>query len=155
MDRRISVRGIALHEGKLLCVKLKQYEGADMKSTGYWCLPGGKLEAGEGLVDGVSREMVEETGVQPDVGSLLYVQQFEYEGRDYLEFFFHIRNGADYVGIDLGKSSHGPIEIAEIGYIDPHSSEVLPRFLGTDDLAAQAAGTSAPKIFSYIERIPG
>lgn len=138
-----------MQDGKLLAVKLKPYTGSITKSAGYWCLPGGGLEDGESLIDGVTREMIEETGVSPDVGNLLYIQQFSYQDVDYLEFFFHIRNGQDYGTIDLSKTSHGDTEIAEIAFIDPANSDIKPLFLATEDLIAKAISNSPATIFSY------
>lgn len=154
MTRRISVRGIVLHEGKLLCVRLKPYKGSLREgaeaATDYWCLPGGGLEDGEALVAGVTREMVEETGVNPVVGNLLYIQQFIHGEKDYIEFFFHITNSQDYLDIDLSKSTHGAEEIAEIGFIDPAGLYVLPKFLSSEALHGQAASNGPPKIFNLL-----
>ena len=41
--------------------------------AGQWSLPGGTLEVGETLESGVAREMVEETGLIVDVGSIVEV----------------------------------------------------------------------------------
>jgi len=136
--RKITTRGVVLHDGKLLAVKLKQYKGALPGAGGYWCIPGGKLDAGESLEDGVRREMLEETGVPAEVGNLLYVQQFSANGWEYLEFFYHITNSQDYLDIDLGKSSHGDEEIAEIAFIDPKEHTVKPVFFTQEDLQADA-----------------
>lgn len=135
MIRRVSVRGISLHDGKLLCVRLKSYDGS-LRSQGgdYWCLPGGGLEDGEALLDGIDREMIEETGVRPSVGRLLYIQQFAHGDKEFLEFFFHIKNAADYLHLDLNATSHGALEIAEIAFIDPKNARVLPEFLATEPL---------------------
>lgn len=145
---------MVLHEGKLLCVRLKPYKGSLREgaeaATDYWCLPGGGLEDGESLVAGVTREMVEETGVNPVVGNLLYIQQFMHGDKDYLEFFFHITNSQDYLDIDLSKSSHGLEEIAEIGFIDPAKLYVMPTFLSTEALQDHAATNGPPKIFSFL-----
>ncbi len=137
------MRGIVFYKGKLLCVKLKPYHNAIRGD--WWCLPGGGLDHGEGIIAGVTREMVEETGVTPKVGELLYVHQFTHAGTDFLEFFFHITNGEDYLDIDLSKASHAADEIAEIAFVDPKTTEVRPEFLGTDPLAKiiAAAGPSA------------
>lgn len=140
MIRRISVRGIVLHEGKLLCVRLKAYKEHLKRDNSYWCLPGGGLDDGEALIDGVKREMVEETGVEARVGDLLYVQQFTHGEKDYLEFFFHITNTQDYLNIDLANSTHGETEIEEIEFIDPKTVRVLPEFLAIENLAEQASG---------------
>jgi len=150
MIRRIAVRGIALHEGKLFAVRLKAYKEHLKRDNGYWCIPGGKLEEGESLHDCIAREMFEETGVQPVVGNLLYVQQFVHDNKDTIEFFFHITNGADYLSVDLAHTSHGLEEIEEFGFIDPSQvSRILPEFLATEDLVAQAAAGTT-KIFSRL-----
>ena len=150
MIRRVSVRGIVLHEGKLLCVRLKKYKEQHLKQdNSYWCLPGGGLDEGEALLDGVKREMVEETGVIPEVGSLLYVQQFTFGEKDYLEFFFHITNSQDYLNIDLSQSTHGEAEIEQIEFIDPAAQHVLPEFLGTE-LSELVASGQPTRIISRL-----
>jgi ADP-ribose pyrophosphatase YjhB (NUDIX family) len=41
--------------------------------NGRWCLPGGAMEAGESLMEGCAREVMEETGLQVKVGRLIAV----------------------------------------------------------------------------------
>lgn len=135
-----------MHEGKLLCVRHK--EGENAISGRAWCLPGGGLDPGEALLPAVEREMVEETGVKPQVGNLLYIQQFAFEDREFLELFFHVTNAEDYLNIDLSGTSHGATEIDEIAFIDPSISDVLPKFLSTEPLEAMIASAGPPKIFS-------
>jgi ADP-ribose pyrophosphatase YjhB (NUDIX family) len=150
VPRRISVRGIVLHDGKLLCCKLKPYKGS-LTSEGpkpYWCLPGGGLDPEEALLDGMRREMVEETGIEPSVGNLLYIQQFTFRGVEYLEFFFHITNAKDYLHIDLSQTSHGEAEIEAIDFIDPTKEYVLPLFLSSEPLTEQAVKGTV-KLFAH------
>lgn len=151
MVRRISVRGIVLRDGKLLCVRLKPYDGKlRTQHDDYWCLPGGGLEDGESLVDGISREMIEETGIRPVLGNVLYVQQFTHSEKDYLEFFFHITNADDYLHIDLAETSHGEKEIAEIDFIDPKAVWVLPEFLATEQLQEVASSCGPVRVISRL-----
>ena len=150
MVRRVSVRGIVLHEGKLLCVRLKKYKEHIKQDNSYWCLPGGGLVEGEALLDGVRREMIEETGITPEVGNLLYVQQFTFGEKDYLEFFFHITNSQDYLNIDLSQSTHGEAEIEQIEFIDPANEHVLPEFLGTENLSEFVASGQSTRIISRL-----
>jgi 8-oxo-dGTP diphosphatase len=150
MTRRVAVRGIVLHEDKLLCVKLKPYRGHLKRDNSYWCLPGGGLDEGETLLDGIEREMVEETGIKPVVGNLLYVQQFTHGEKDYPEFFFHITNGEDYIDIDLSKTTHGLEEIEEIDFIDPTTAHILPEFLKTEALFRHATGDKPAIIISRL-----
>lgn len=149
MMRKVTVRGMVLHEGKLLCVRLKPYKDHLKRDNSYWCLPGGGLDEGEALIAGVEREMLEETGIKPVVGGLLYVQQFTHDDKDYLEFFFHITNGEDYLHIDLTKTSHGMEEIEEIDFIDPATAHILPEFLKTEPLS-HVATNSSTKVISRL-----
>jgi 8-oxo-dGTP diphosphatase len=150
MTRKITTRGIVLHDGKLLCARLKPYNDPERtEAHDFWCLPGGKLEPGESLAAGVEREMIEETGVKPVIGNLLYVQQFTDGEHEFLEFFFHVTNDQDYLAIDLSTTTHGETEIEEIGFVDPKNTVILPDFLRTDDIAAHAAANQPPKLFYY------
>lgn len=136
MERRIGVRGIAYKDGKLLSVLHKDHDG---NPVDWWAIPGGGLDPGESIEQCVAREMIEETGIEPKIGRLLFVQQFPFtrhtgEVREQMEFFFHLENPEAYEAIDLTTTTHGAQELAEISWIDPKSSNVLPEFLQTIDL---------------------
>jgi ADP-ribose pyrophosphatase YjhB (NUDIX family) len=141
LTRRISVRGVAIHDNKLLCVRHKN-------GPEYWALPGGGLEAGEALTAGVERELIEETGVKPVVGNLLYIQQFKEDDKEYLEFFFHIINSQDYMSVDLAATTHGVLELEAIEFVDPSANYVLPKFLSTEKLGDFIASKQPTRIFS-------
>ncbi|HYH74423.1 MAG TPA: NUDIX hydrolase [Candidatus Saccharimonadales bacterium] len=151
MIRRISVRAIVVHEGKLLCVRLNPYRGSlRAESEEYWCLPGGGLDEGESLTDGAIREMVEETGIKPELGKLSYVQQFIYEDKDYIEFFFNVKNVEDYLNIDLSKTTHGELEIAEIAFVNPADVVIKPEFLATEPLMEVIASNGPTRVISRL-----
>jgi len=153
MNRHVTVRGIILLGEKLLCVTLKPYAGKPINGTdNYWCLPGGKVDIGEPLIPALERELVEELGIRPVVGNLLYVQQFTHGETEKLEFFFHVTNGKDYLQVDLGKTSHGHLEIDQVDFVDPARDFVLPQFLRTEPLAEHAANGGAPKFFNNIDK---
>jgi hypothetical protein len=84
--------------------------------------------------------MIEETGVAPKIGKLLFIQQFNDGKREQLEFFFHVENAEDYETIDLAATSHGEIEVSNYGFIDPTTEVVLPKFLATLDIASYIDG---------------
>lgn len=130
--RRITVRGIIVKGRRVLAQELKP--GSDGKKRDYWCTPGGGLEPNEPLLDGLRREMIEETGVDPVIGKLLFVQQYEDDEKEYIEFFFHITNTHDYEAIDLAATTHGPVEIENVAFIDPATHNLLPAFLQSVDL---------------------
>ena len=148
MKQRITTRAIVLHDGKLLCVRKKSAVGSTAVENSYWNLPGGGLDPNESLADGLRREMMEETGIAATVGSLMYIQQFADEDTEYLEFFFHVTNGADYLAIELSKTTHGLEEIAEIAFIDPTTMKVKPDFLMTEPLSERT--DSATTIISFL-----
>lgn len=124
--RRVTVRGIIIKDGKLFAQRLNKKDGG---VNDYWCTPGGGLDDGESLLDGLTREIIEETGVAPVIGRLLFVQQYADDKREYLEFFFEITNADDYEQIDLHSTSHGAAEVAEYGFIDVAKERILPESL--------------------------
>ncbi len=146
MMKRVAVLGVVVHDGKLLCVKHKSYNKPRIED--FWCIPGGGVDDNEALQDALNREMIEETDIKPDIGGLLYIQQFKDSEREHLEFFFHITNPKDYLNIDLSKSTHGEIEIAKIDFIDPSKNNILPKFLMTGSL--ENLSNQPTKIFSYL-----
>ncbi|MDO4781118.1 MAG: NUDIX hydrolase [Candidatus Saccharibacteria bacterium] len=137
--RRVNVRGIIVNDkGELFCQRLT---ARDRDGRDFWCTPGGGLDMGESLLDGLRREMIEETGVAPEIGRLLFVQQFAEDGdrsahgpSEQLEFFFHITNWQDYQQIDLAATTHGMLEVATCGFVDPKSTVILPAHLTEIDV---------------------
>lgn len=151
-QRRVCVRGVILNDkGEIFCQELKDKNG---KSKGFWCTPGGGLDPLESLKEGLTREMVEETGIKPKIGKLLFIQQFNeiktegYKNKELLEFFFEITNWQDYLNIDLDKTSHGNIEIFSNKFVNPKEVKILPDFLADVDFS----DTSSVKIFNYLEK---
>lgn len=134
MNRRISVRAMVLHDNKLLCVRQRSNNLVTQPANGVWNLPGGGLDIGESLIDCLKREMIEETGIEAVVGNLMYIQQFQFNDTEYLEFFFNVTNSEDYLDIDLSKTTHGEEELIEIGLVDPKNTSILPKFLMTEPI---------------------
>lgn len=134
--RRINVRAIIYKDGKLLAVT---HKAADSRMPRYYFIPGGGLDPHESLIDGVKRELLEETGVVAKVGKLLFVQQFASERAGYteeLEFFFEVTNASDFERIDLSATTHGGEELSVCEFVDPAQVELRPAFLQDLDIAS-------------------
>lgn len=149
-SRRTCVRGLIEKDGKLFAQKIIKKDGS---VTDYWCAPGGGVDPLESLHDALVREMIEETGVTPRIGRLVLVQQFATHGQsshgenEQLEFFFEITNANDYETINLAETSHGNIEIAEYGFIDPTTENILPTILRSPEFSASLHDSQAAVLF--------
>jgi ADP-ribose pyrophosphatase YjhB (NUDIX family) len=64
----VGVGGVIVRDGQVVLIKRK-YEPL----AGQWSLPGGTLELGESIEAGVAREMLEETGLEVEVGPVVEV----------------------------------------------------------------------------------
>lgn len=152
--RRVCVRGIIYKDGKLFCQQLKKQGGV---ASDFWCTPGGGLDPLEPLIDGLKREMIEETGVAPEIGRLLFIQQyadsanFSYDEEEQLEFFFHIKNADDYETIDE-SASHFDAEIFSCEFVDPKTEHVLPKFLRHIDIQQYIDTDQSPYIYTEFSR---
>jgi len=62
----------------------------DPKNSGNWGIPGGKIEHGETLLEGVKRECIEEIGYFPDTAKLIPIQKFVNNQFVYHTFFCKI-----------------------------------------------------------------
>ncbi|MCA9343163.1 NUDIX hydrolase [Candidatus Saccharibacteria bacterium] len=150
MSRRIAVRAVVVHDDKLFCVRHKAYAG--MAERTYWCAPGGGVDEGEELIQALEREIIEEVGIKPKVGNLLYIQQYtdQENGREQLEFFFHVTNTSDFLVVDAQEASHHDIEIEEFDFIGKNDKKkILPKFLLEEDTQAHINSNSPTKIFNY------
>lgn len=117
------VSGIVLVESKILLVKNKHLEKPDNK---FWSLPGGGVEEGESLEQALKREMLEETGVKPEIGPLLFINEYRNEAGKFLppNFIFLINNPQDFANADFSVASHS-FELADIKFFDLNTEEEI------------------------------
>jgi 8-oxo-dGTP diphosphatase len=122
----IRCRAIIFDEGKLLVVKHPH-------DTSFAVLPGGHLEWGENIKEGLSREITEELGVNPEIGRLLYINNFmDGDNVQSIEFFFEVLNSSEYKNIENITKTHAH-EIAETLWIESSDAVILkPKELWED-----------------------
>ena len=107
----VRCRAVIINEGKLLTVR---HTGKN-----FLALPGGHLEFGEGPKECVHREVVEELGIVPVVGRVMYINTFvDGDSKQSIEFFFEIKNSAEYVDLENTHRSHAH-EIDQYVWVSP------------------------------------
>lgn len=120
----IKCRGIIVNDEKLLVAK-------HHKNDMYYAFLGGKLELPESPIECVEREIFEELGVKPEIGKLLYVNNYsdneEKKDTNFFEFFFEIKNGADYLNIEKLNGTHRN-ELLDILWVGKEENlNILPK----------------------------
>jgi len=88
MFPRLAVRGVILHDNRLLLVNAWADPARDL-----WCAPGGGVERGQSLPDNLAREVHEETGLTVSVGPPCLVNEFHDPGGSFhqVEIFFRCK----------------------------------------------------------------
>jgi ADP-ribose pyrophosphatase YjhB (NUDIX family) len=124
------VGGVAFVGGRVLLIK-RRFEPL----AGRWSLPGGALEVGETLAEGLAREMNEETGLDVDVGPVVDV--FDRITRDddgrarfhyvLVDFLCTVRAGTPMAGSDVAEVALAePGDLARYG-LTAKTLEVIER----------------------------
>lgn len=114
----IRARAVIMHEDELLVVK-------HAHDTSYAALPGGHLDWGEDPREALRREVIEELGITPILGRLLYVNT--YLNRPTIqpvEFFIEVTNGKEFKDTEKFTGSHS-YEIAEVLWVKPDTEVVI------------------------------
>lgn len=122
---KVRCRGIILYKGKLLLV-------SHVPDKSRYTLPGGHLENKENPLECMEREVVEELGINPKIGRLLYVHNFVRPESHDIEFFFEILNGEDYLDIEKLTGTHGH-ELTDIHWTSVDENlNILPEKIAVD-----------------------
>jgi 8-oxo-dGTP diphosphatase len=134
---RIRVRVVALifdeiatedtKKPSLLLIKSKGLYGEDH----FWSPPGGGLDFGETLEQGVKREVLEETGLEIEVTKLVYVSEFVNVPLHAVEFYFVCRpiGGTLGIGNDPELTDQVMLEVAYIPVDKLSQHRIYPHFI--------------------------
>lgn len=100
----IRVTGVLIENNSLLIVKQK------LSDKRNWSLPGGKLERGESLEEGIIREMKEETGLDVKVKRMLYVCDVASSGYKLLHITFLLSKIGGELTLPTNEFDDNPID---------------------------------------------
>lgn len=117
----VRTRAIIFHNDKLLVLK-------HIHNLDFYALPGGKMEYGETIQDCLKREITEELGIVPQIGRLLFTNNYIENNSDQsVEFFFEVTNGGDYLDEKNLKGTHS-FEFNDISWAGKNDSKtILPK----------------------------
>lgn len=128
---RIRVNGVLIEENKILMVKHKMSADRD-----FWCTPGGGMQFGSPAQENLSREFLEETGLNISVGKFICAHEYLAPPLHALECFFEVKRigGATTLGHDpeLGPDNQILAELKWMTLLELQSLEeksIHPLFL--------------------------
>ncbi|MGW5097344.1 NUDIX domain-containing protein [Streptomyces nodosus] len=104
------VTGVVIEDDAILLLD------QDTEGARSWSLPGGKVENGETLEEALVREMREETGVEVEVGRLLYV--CDVTSAHVVHITFEARRVGGQVGVVTEGADTRPIRQVEFVALD-------------------------------------
>lgn len=114
---RLAVRGLLMHENRLLLVNAWPGGASDLL-----CAPGGGVEPHASLPDNLIREMKEETGLDVAVGAQVLVNEFHDPGGGFHQVDIYFRVTARHTVLDPA-------------WTDPEGVVTERRFVARDELA--------------------
>lgn len=115
----IRITGILIENNKILLVQQK------LSDKRNWSLPGGRLERGETLSQGLIREMKEETGLDVEIVRMLYICDVASSSNTILHITFLIKRVGGEIELPSNEFDENPIhdvkfvpvsELAQYGF---------------------------------------
>jgi integral membrane protein len=138
--RQVIVRGLIVNKDKLLVLQPKE--------SGFWYPPGGQVKTNESVEQALRRIIMEQTGIKPAIGRLVYVSQHHTKQIPQIELFFSVKNNPNYRSVDLAAIKKTHRDVDEISFINPSQNiDLRPKFLQTKNLPKALTATNHKVIF--------
>ena len=112
----VGVGGVVISNGRTLLIRRG---GPPLE--GRWSIPGGMLEVGETLVEGVRRELGEETGIEVRVGDLIEVfERINVDGDGKTRYHFVV---VDYLCEAVSGEARAGSDVIDVAWATPSELE--------------------------------
>ena len=137
---RVKVRAVIVQDGKLV-VSRERRRGVE-----HLLLPGGRVKAGESILDALAREVAEETGLDVEPVRLLYVAEV---------VAGHREHDLNLIWLAAPRDDHAAIApTALIAFDSPEAEAVMPPII--DQIKADAADgwSDEPRWLGNVRRPP-
>lgn len=106
----VGVGGVAIQDGRVLLIRR-----AFPPLQGEWSIPGGGLDVGETIVEGVRRELLEETGIAVRVlGHIETLERIVYDEQERVRYHFVI---IDYLCEAVGGELHSGSDVTDAAWV--------------------------------------
>lgn len=102
-DFQIRVTGVLVENGAILLVKQR------LSKDRAWSLPGGRLEQGETIQEGLQREFFEETGLDVRVDELLYLCDVKPSSHKVVHVTFLVSKVGGEITLPTNEKDENPI----------------------------------------------
>lgn len=131
---QVRVTGILIENDEILLVQQK------VSAKRNWSLPGGRLERGETMQQGIVREMKEETGLDVEILRMLYVCDVEVSEYTVLHITFLLKRTGGKIMLPTNEFDENSIhdvqfipvkELAQYGFSDKFIQIIRDDFPGT------------------------
>jgi ADP-ribose pyrophosphatase YjhB (NUDIX family) len=118
----VGVGGVVIADGRALLIRR-----GHAPLEGQWSIPGGTLEVGETIVEGIERELAEETGIQVRVLDLIEVFERIFRDKDgKVQYHFVI---VDYICEMTGGAARAGGDVVDVAWA---GEEELAKFKLTE-----------------------
>ena len=107
--KRISARGLVVTDKGLAVIFRRKINENGVKE--YYVIPGGGIEPGEDIVEGLKRELKEELNIEVNVNSLA----FKVESDERIEYFYD----CDYISGDFHLNGEELDRMSDSNYYEP------------------------------------
>ncbi|MDR6562798.1 MULTISPECIES: NUDIX hydrolase [unclassified Arcicella] len=132
---RVRVCGICVQDDKILMINHKGV----VENAAFWCPPGGGLQYGENVIEGIQREFLEETFTEVSIEHFMFVSEFIETPLHAIELFFK-------VNLEKGKVEKG---------FDPELKEQIiqeVKWLSFEEIKAKPA-REVHRVFSFCNSL--